>query len=105
MVTNTSDTLGIPAEGSFDDFAARDDTGRPFGIHVDGQWQVPDPINGATKSGGLPLRRYRSRPQSYDAMIRYSAARYANSEAVICGERRVSWAVNGGAKPGHAPEE
>ena len=92
MVTGTSDTLGIPATGSFDEFAAHDDAGRPFGIHVDGQWQVPDLINGATKSRGLPVRSYRSRPQSYDAMIRHSAARYANSEAVICGERRISWA-------------
>lgn len=92
MVTSTSNTLGIPAEGAFDNSAALDASGRPLGIHVDGQWQVPDSINQATQSGGLAWRRYRDRPQSYDAMIRLSAERFAKSEAVICGERRVSWA-------------
>ena len=92
MVASTSDTLGIPAAGAFDASAARDAAGLPLGTHVDGQWQVPHSINRATQSGDLPWRRYRNRPQSYDAMIRRSAARYAKSEAVICGERRVSWA-------------
>lgn len=91
MASNTSQTLGIPAAGAFDASSIRDAADRPLGQHRNGQWQVPKTVNLAEVTGDLPWRRYRDRPQSYDAMIRRSAARFPRNEAVVCGARRVIW--------------
>jgi long-chain acyl-CoA synthetase len=91
MASSSRQTLGIPVAGAFDASAAKDEVGRPLGSHVTGHWQVPKTINQADVTGGVPWRRYRERPKSYDAMIRRSAARFPKNEAVICGSRRVTW--------------
>ncbi len=91
MAPNTSQTLGIPIMGAFDASVIRDATNRPLGQHRNGHWQVPTTINLAEVTGDVPWRRYRDRPQSYDAMIRRSAARFPRNEAIVCGTRRVIW--------------
>jgi long-chain acyl-CoA synthetase len=83
---------GIPLEGAFDTSENRDCRGAPLGTHRDGNWRVDRSINQTvtTDSGGP--RVFRQRPETYDAMIRHSAARHPENEAVICGDRRIIWA-------------
>jgi long-chain acyl-CoA synthetase len=91
MASSFRQTLGIPTAGAFDAFASKDEAGRPLGPYVGGHWQVPRTINQVETTDGAPWRCYRERPQSYDAMIRRSAARFPRNEAVVCGTRRVTW--------------
>ncbi|MNF58949.1 Long-chain-fatty-acid--CoA ligase [compost metagenome] len=84
---------GIPGEGAFSNSPRHDKTERPFGEHLNGQWAVPKHVNGTEINSDHAYRAYERRPQNYDAIIRRSAALYPDREAVICGERRVTWAA------------
>ncbi|MGE0038286.1 MAG: class I adenylate-forming enzyme family protein [Xanthobacteraceae bacterium] len=63
-----------------------------LGTYQDGRWHVAASVNVARADCATNIRRYDQRPASYDAMIRASAARHADREAVVCGDRRVTWA-------------
>lgn len=89
---DTVQNNGIPLPGDFGATAKRDVAGRPFGTHVDGQWRVDRSVNRTELAPDQPSRRFHVRPKSYDAMIRRSAAADPESEAVVCGDRRVTWA-------------
>jgi acyl-CoA synthetase (AMP-forming)/AMP-acid ligase II len=74
---------GIPRPGEFGDLPR---------IRKDGQyWQVPESINRSipTDTG---TREYEKRPASYDAMFIAAVARNPLAEALVCGERRLSYA-------------
>ncbi|MDZ3992570.1 class I adenylate-forming enzyme family protein [Pseudomonas sp. Teo4] len=83
---------GIPAEGAFNNSPREEKTKKPLGEHRDGRWVTPSHLNSTYVSPVHPFRAYRERPENYDAFIRRSAALYPNREAVVCGERRVTWA-------------
>jgi len=91
MSTQTNIENGIPRAGAFADNDNLDRHGDPLGSHHGGQWQVEERINQATRSAPDAPRRYCERPDSYDAMIRQSAAREPMREAVVCGGRRLNW--------------
>ncbi|WP_127904367.1 class I adenylate-forming enzyme family protein [Solirhodobacter olei] len=93
MENKPTSAEGIPTAGAFDASARKDANGRSFGQHLDGQWRVPETINLAVQDGETAFRHFRDVPESYDAMIRRSASADPDREAVICGDRRVSWAT------------
>ncbi|MBT2323679.1 acyl--CoA ligase [Variovorax paradoxus] len=58
------------------------------------RWRAPLDLNRtleATVHGGRKVRVYESRPRSYDATFRASVARNPDAEAVVCGQRRLSY--------------
>ncbi|MCG5235376.1 class I adenylate-forming enzyme family protein [Xanthobacter oligotrophicus] len=80
---------GIPAPGAFGEADA------PLGVHADGRWQVPSSVNEAALvevPGGRTVRAFRHRPANYDAMFRASVARNPYGEAIVCGDRRLTYA-------------
>jgi len=83
---------GIPCKGAFDASENRDRHGDPRGTYRDGQWCVDENLNRTTRSSPKAPRRYCDCPDTYDAMIRQSAACDPMREAVVCGARRVRWA-------------
>jgi len=91
MRTRATAENGIPRTGAFAGNTHRDQRENPLGTHHDGQWRVDERLNSTTRLSADVPRHYRDRPDSYDAMIRQSAAREPMREAVICSERRVNW--------------
>lgn len=66
----------------------------PSGTHEAGQWLVDQRVNTTrveARSDGGDVRSFSLRPDSYDHMIRAVAARDPDREAVVCGDRRVTW--------------
>ena len=77
---------GIPLRGAFERSTRTTADAR--------RWRVPVELNRtleATVHGGRKVRVYETRPRSYDAMFRASVARNPDAEAVVCGERRLSY--------------
>lgn len=83
---------GIPTEGAFNNSPREEKAQKPLGEHRDGRWSVPSHLNSTYVSPVHPFRAYRERPENYDSFIRRSAALHPNREAVVCGERRITWA-------------
>lgn len=66
----------------------------PSGTHHAGHWLVASHINTMrleTRGDGRKVRAFGIRPSSYDAMIRAAARRDPGAQALVCGERRISW--------------
>lgn len=66
----------------------------PSGTHRAGRWHVAEHLNAVRvedRPDGRHVRAFSMRPPSYDHMIRASAQRNPEAEAIICGERRISW--------------
>lgn len=86
---------GVPLPGTFSSWTrAGGEDAAPLGTHTPEGWRVGSEVN-LTKPehlfGDRVVRAFRDRPTSYDEMVRASAARNPEGEAVICGERRVCW--------------
>jgi long-chain acyl-CoA synthetase len=84
---------GVPSEGTFDLSPNRDAWDKPLGTHRDGHWRVDEAVNVVCALDGNEgeYRTYSVRPTSYDAMFRDSVDRAPTAEAVVCGERRVTY--------------
>ncbi|WVT78155.1 AMP-binding protein (plasmid) [Sinorhizobium chiapasense] len=82
---------GVPGQGAFDPTANRDSWGVPFGAFHGGRWKVNAEINETVAEPGRLHVRYAARPETYDEMFRASTLRFPNQEAVVCGERRISY--------------
>ncbi len=70
------------------------DGGAPLGTHRSGHWRVPEALNRArpeTLFGDRTVKAFAERPATYDAMVRASVARNPDGEAVVCGDRRLSY--------------
>ncbi|MFG1396717.1 class I adenylate-forming enzyme family protein [Roseixanthobacter pseudopolyaromaticivorans] len=81
------DRDGIPAPGAFG-------PGAPLAPHSDGRWLAPAAVNDAVQMevpGGRSVRAFRNRPKTYDAMFRAAVARNPEQEAVVCGDRRLTY--------------
>jgi acyl-CoA synthetase (AMP-forming)/AMP-acid ligase II len=79
---------GIPLHGAFGQ------PGPAWGTHTPDGWRVQDSINRTqTESlfGNREVRAFIDRHATYDQMIRASAQRSGEREAVICSGRRISW--------------
>ncbi|NDZ17637.1 O-succinylbenzoic acid--CoA ligase [Variovorax sp. WS11] len=82
-----SSAAGIPQRGDFDKMPRT----TPDGQH----WHVPPQVNRVADVSVFGDRRvpvYERRPRSYDAMFRASVARAPHAEAVVCGDRRLTYA-------------
>jgi len=77
---------GIPERGDFD--------GVPR-VTIDGQgWRVPSRVNRTvpgTLFGDRKVQVYERRPRNYDEMFRASVRRAPEAEAIVCGERRLTY--------------
>lgn len=65
-----------------------------FAPHAGGRWQAPPALNDTVLlevPGGRTVRAFRHRPKTYDALFRASVARNPDQEAVVCGERRLTY--------------
>ncbi len=82
---------GVPRQGAFDGTSNRDSWGVPFGAFHGGCWKVDAEINKTVAEPGRLHVRYAARPKTYDEMFRASTLRFPNQEAVVCGERRISY--------------
>jgi long-chain acyl-CoA synthetase len=84
---------GVPSEGAFSLSPNRDAWGKPLGTHSNGRWHVDEAVNVVCALDGNEgeYRTYSVRPTSYDAMFRDSVDRAPSAEAVVCGERRVTY--------------
>src|SRR5882762_5950654 len=79
---------GIPLPGGFGQ------PGPSWGTHTPNGWCVQESINRTRLEslfGDREVRAFAERPATYDQMIRASAQRSGEREAVICNGRRVSW--------------
>lgn len=92
MMTPEVSEMGLPGRGSFSSSDNQDAIGQPLGTYSGGQWQVDPSLNRVVQREGHAYRCYEERPSSYDAMVRYSAAREPERVAVVCGDRRVTYA-------------
>jgi long-chain acyl-CoA synthetase len=80
-------SAGIPSHAAFD--------GHTRTVEDGSRWQVPAQINRTVDAmvfGSRQVRVYERRPHSYDEMFRASVARSPAAEAVVCGERRLTYA-------------
>lgn len=91
MTGESNKGIGVPLQGAFDRTANRDSWGVPYGAFHGGRWKVDTEINDAAAEPGRLHVRYAARPETYDAMFRASASRFPDQEAVVCGDRRVSY--------------
>ena len=91
MNWESSKGSGVPLKGAFDGTANRDSWGVPYGSFHAGRWKVDAGINETTVDPGSLHVRYAARPETYDQMFRASALQFHDQEAVVCGERRVSY--------------
>ncbi|WP_056585210.1 class I adenylate-forming enzyme family protein [Mesorhizobium sp. Root102] len=82
---------GVPAQGAFDRTAYRDSWGAPLGAFRGGRWNVDAEINKTITEPERLHVRYAARPKTYDEMFRATTLRFPNQEAVVCGDRRVSY--------------
>lgn len=82
---------GVPTLGTFDPTANRDRWNIPLGAFEGGRWKVDETVNTTAVEPGLQHYRYSARPATYDALFRASAERFPHREAVVCGDRRVSY--------------
>jgi long-chain acyl-CoA synthetase len=84
---------GVPCEGAFDLSSNRDQWSSPLGTYAAGRWRVDETVNVVCTLDGNEgeYRSYSVRPTSYDAMFRDSVDRNPSAEAVVCGERRVTY--------------
>ncbi|WP_321822465.1 MULTISPECIES: class I adenylate-forming enzyme family protein [unclassified Burkholderia] len=84
---------GVPREGAFDQSPNHDRWGQPLGTHSVGRWRVDESVNVVCALDGNEgeYRTYTVRPASYDAMFRDAVDRNISAEAVVCGERRVTY--------------
>jgi long-chain acyl-CoA synthetase len=79
---------GIPQQGDFGSESLTNSGGD--------RWQVPSQLNrilAVDIFGGRQVSVYERRPASYDAMFRASVARAPTAEAVVCGDRRLTYAA------------
>lgn len=82
-----SSSVGIPQRGDFEGLPRT----TPGGRH----WRVPPQVNRTSEVTAFGDRRvpaYEKRPSSYDAMFRASVGRNPSAEAVVCGDRRLTYA-------------
>lgn len=82
---------GVPALGTFDPIASRDRWNVPIGAFDGGRWKVDESVNKTIQEPGRLHVRYASRPETYDAMFRATVSKFPEREAIVCGDRRVSY--------------
>ena len=91
MISAVDSKNGLPRAGAFGVSANLDQQGQPLGTYAHGKWHVAKTVNRTTVVEGQPYRVFETRPTSYDAMFRLSVAGDANREAVVCGDRRLTY--------------
>lgn len=82
---------GVPTLGTFDATANRDCSNIPLGAFEGGHWKVDETVNTTEVEARRQHARYSARPATYDALFRRSVERFPDREAVVCGDRRISY--------------